>query len=150
MDDHKKKLLPRFRYGEIRPRAHEELQRGPCYQLYRLVPLDVMELSTGLGLENYTPEGVEKAVKNYWRCVELLAKEGAQVIVFGGANLLLDDGVLAWSVPHYVVAFGLLPEGLLVRSGREAERVIPWGDLPGKRRKMGNLALVVRPKGGTP
>ena len=25
-----------------------------------------MEISTGLGLENYTEEGVEKAIKNYY------------------------------------------------------------------------------------
>ena len=62
MADPIEKLLPRFRYGVIHPRANEEFQRGPAYQLYRLVPLDVMEISTGLGLENYTPDGVEKAV----------------------------------------------------------------------------------------
>ena len=60
MADPTEKLLPRFRYGVIHPRANEEFQRGPAYQLYRLVPLDVMEISTGLGLENYTPEGVER------------------------------------------------------------------------------------------
>ncbi|MDO8700679.1 MAG: hypothetical protein Q7J56_03405 [Deltaproteobacteria bacterium] len=87
MNEHIKKIFPRFRYGVIHPRAHEDLQRGPGYQLYRLVPLDVMELATGLGLENYTPEGIEKAVKNYWNCVELLAKQGAQVIIFGGAPI---------------------------------------------------------------
>jgi arylmalonate decarboxylase len=91
MADHANKLLPRFRYGVIHPRSGEGLQRGPGYQLYRLVPLDIMELSTGLGLENYTPEGVEKAVGNYWRCVETLAKERAQVIIFGGAPV---SGVL--------------------------------------------------------
>ena len=87
MTDYAKKLLPRFRYGVIHPRAHEDVQRGPCYQLYRLVPVDVMEVSTGLGLKNYTPEGVEKAIANYWRCVERLAKEKAQVIIFGGAPI---------------------------------------------------------------
>ncbi len=87
MTDYKSKVLPRFRYGVIHPRAHESLQRGPGYQLYRLVPLDVMELSTGLGLENYTPEGVEKAIANYWSCVERLAKEKADVIIFGGAPI---------------------------------------------------------------
>lgn len=87
MSDHAKNILPRFRYGVIHPRAGEALQRGPGYQLYRLVPLDVMELATGLGLENYTPEGVERAVKNYWNCVDLLAKEGAQAIIFGGAPI---------------------------------------------------------------
>jgi maleate cis-trans isomerase len=87
MADPTQKLLPRFRYGVIHPRANEGLQRGPGYQLYRLVPLDVMELTTGLGLENYTTEGVEKAIKNYWNCVELLAKEKAHVIIFGGAPI---------------------------------------------------------------
>src|SRR5215470_16969263 len=85
MDDHSKKILPRFRYGVIHPRSTAGLQRGPGYQFYRLVPVDVMELSTGLGLENYTPEGVEKALRNYWTCVEMLAREKAEVIIFGGA-----------------------------------------------------------------
>lgn len=85
--DHTSKLLPRFRYGVIHPRAHEDLQRGPGYQLYRLVPLDVMEIATGLGLENYTEEGVEKAIKNYWSCVERLAKEKADLIIFSGAPI---------------------------------------------------------------
>lgn len=85
MDDFIKKLSPRFRYGVIHPRAHEDLQRGPGYQLYRLVPLDVMEVATTLGLENYTPDGVDKALGNYWNCVATLAKEKADVIIFGGA-----------------------------------------------------------------
>ena len=91
MADPIEKILPRFRYGVIHPRANEEFQRGPAYQLYRLVPLDVMEISTGLGLENYTPEGVEKAVGNYWNCVKILEKEKADLIIFSGAPI---SGVL--------------------------------------------------------
>jgi maleate cis-trans isomerase len=87
MADHRDRILPRFRYGVIHPRANEGVQRGPGYQLYRLVPLDIMEISTGLGLENYTSEGVEKAVANYWNCVEMLVKERADVIIFGGAPI---------------------------------------------------------------
>jgi maleate isomerase len=87
MNDPNQTLLPRFRYGVIHPRANETFQRGPGYLFYRLVPLDVMELSAGLGLENYTPEGVEKAVRNYWKCVETLAREKADVIIFGGAPI---------------------------------------------------------------
>ena len=79
--------MSRFRYGVIHPRSGEGLQRGPGYQLYRLVPLDVMELSIGLGLENYTPAGVEKAVANYWNCVGTLVRERADVIIFGGAPI---------------------------------------------------------------
>lgn len=91
MDQHSQKLLPRFRYGVIHPRSGSELQRGPGYQFYRLVPLDVMEVSVGLGLEDYTPVSVEKAVGNYWNCVDALAKEKADVIIFGGAPI---SGVL--------------------------------------------------------
>lgn len=87
MDDPIERILPRVRYGVIHPRSGSGLQRGPSYQLYRLVPSDVMELSTGLGLENYTPEGVEKAIGNYWPCVQALAKEKADIIVFGGAPI---------------------------------------------------------------
>lgn len=87
MTDYIKKLLPRFRYGVIQPRAHEDLQRARSYQLYRLLPLDFIEISTGLGLENYTKEGVEKAVKNYWTCVERLAKEKVDHIIFSGAPI---------------------------------------------------------------
>ena len=39
------------------------------------------------GLENYTEEGVEKAVKNYWTCVDRLAKERVDHIIFSGAPI---------------------------------------------------------------
>jgi maleate isomerase/arylmalonate decarboxylase len=87
MANYVEKILPRFRYGVIHPRAHEAVQRGPNYQLYRLVPLEIMEIATGLGLENYTEEGVEKAIGNYWTCVENLARERADFIVLGGAPI---------------------------------------------------------------
>ncbi len=87
MDKYVQKLLPRFRYGVIHPRANEPVQRGPCYMLYRLVPLNVMEIATGLGLENYTVDGVEKAIANYWTCVERLAEEKADLIIFSGAPI---------------------------------------------------------------
>jgi arylmalonate decarboxylase len=87
MADYVKNFLPRFRYGVIQPRADEAVSRGRSYQLYRLLPLDFMEISTGLGLENYTEEGVEKAIKNYWICVDRLAKEKVDHIIFSGAPI---------------------------------------------------------------
>jgi maleate cis-trans isomerase len=87
MTDYTKKLLPRFRYGVIHPRAYEDVQRGPCYQLYRLLPNDFMEVATGLGLENYTQEGVDKAIQNYWSCVDRLVKEKVDHIVLSGAPI---------------------------------------------------------------
>ena len=87
MTDYVKKLMPRFRYGVIQPRAHEEVQRARSYQLYRLLPLDFIEISTGLGLENYTKEGVDKAIKNYWPCIDRLVKEKVDHIIFSGAPI---------------------------------------------------------------
>jgi len=87
MTDYIGKLKPRFRYGAIHPRAHEDPKRNSSYQLYHVVPLDVIEISTGLGLEDYTVEKVEKAIKNYWPCVERLAKEKVDLIIFSGAPI---------------------------------------------------------------
>jgi len=87
MADYISKLLPRFRYGAIHPRAHEDPKRNSSYQLYHVVPHDVIEISTGLGLEDYTVEKVEKAINNYWPCVERLAKEKVDLIIFSGAPI---------------------------------------------------------------
>jgi len=87
MADYISKLLPRFRYGVIQPRANEEVSRARSYQLYKLLPLDFIEIATGLGLENYTEEGVEKAIKNYWTCVDRLVKEKVDHIIFSGAPI---------------------------------------------------------------
>ena len=87
MADYISKLKPRFRYGAIHPRAHEDPVRNSSYQLYHVVPLDVIEISTGLGLEDYTVEKVEKAAQNFWPCVERLAKEKVDLIIFSGAPI---------------------------------------------------------------
>ena len=63
MADYVKSFLPRFRYGTIQPRSHEERQRGAGYQFYRLVPLDVMQFSAVVGIESYTLAAVEKALE---------------------------------------------------------------------------------------
>ena len=52
MDNNIQRLLPRFRYGLINPRAPGKVQRGLSYQFYRIVPPDVMEVATGLGLDD--------------------------------------------------------------------------------------------------
>ncbi len=92
MDDKVERLMPRFRFGAINPRSGGGLYRGPTYQFYRIVPTDVMEISTVLGLEDYTPEAVEKAIKNYWKCVDLLVRERVNVIVLGGAPISAQLG----------------------------------------------------------
>jgi arylmalonate decarboxylase len=87
MTDYISKMKPRFRYGAIHPRANEDPKRNSSYQLYHVVPHDVIEISTGLGLEDYTVEKVERAAKNYWSCVERLAKEKVDLIIFSGAPI---------------------------------------------------------------
>ena len=87
MDDKIQRLMPRFRFGNINPRSGGGFHRGPAYQFYRIVPTDVMEIATVLGLEDYTTEAVEKAIKNYWRCVDYLVRERVDVIILGGAPI---------------------------------------------------------------
>lgn len=92
MDDPIQRLIPRFRFGTINPRSGGGTERGPGYQFYRIVPTDVMLVSTVLGLEDYTSEGVEKAISHYWDPVQFLVREKAGVIVLGGAPVSAQLG----------------------------------------------------------
>jgi arylmalonate decarboxylase len=92
MDSKIQRLLPRFRYGLINPRAPGKVQRGLSYQFYRNVPPDVMEVATGLGLDDYAPEAVEKAIGNYWDCVHALVEEKVDIIVLGGVPISVRLG----------------------------------------------------------
>ena len=92
MDEAMQRLMPRFRFGAIDPHSRGGLNRGPTYQFYRMVPTDVMVISTVLGLEDYTPDKVEKAIANYWKCVDRLAREKVDVIILGGAPISAQLG----------------------------------------------------------
>ena len=92
MDSKIQRLLPRFRYGLINPRAPANVQRGLSYQFYRIVPPEVMEVVTGLGLDDYAPEAVERAVSKYWDCVHALVQEKVDVIVLGGVPISVRLG----------------------------------------------------------
>ncbi|MHB8781866.1 MAG: peptidase C39 family protein [Desulfobacteria bacterium] len=61
--------------------------------------------------------------------------------------LLVDLGVWSWSRPHYLVAYGWTPEGVVAHSGRERGKVIPFSTLDAQWKKMGRLAIIVRRKG---
>ncbi|HZW37195.1 MAG: cysteine peptidase family C39 domain-containing protein [Deltaproteobacteria bacterium] len=58
--------------------------------------------------------------------------------------LLVDLGVWAWSRPHYLVAYGWTPEGVVAHSGAEMGKVIPFSALDAQWAKMGRMALLVR------
>ena len=57
--------------------------------------------------------------------------------------LLVDLGVWSWSRPHYLVAYGWTPEGVVAHSGRERGKVIPFSTLDAQWAKMGRLAILV-------
>src|SRR4051794_20941034 len=85
-------LTPRFRYGNIAPPSGAGVRRGPGFQFYRLVPLDVIEIWVGLGIRDYTPEGVEEAMGNFWPCVDKLVQEKTDVIILGGVPVSAQLG----------------------------------------------------------
>ena len=57
--------------------------------------------------------------------------------------LLVDLGIWTWSRPHYLVAYGWTPEGVVAHSGREQGKVIPFATLDAQWAKMGRLAILV-------
>ncbi|MBP2674276.1 MAG: peptidase, family [Deltaproteobacteria bacterium] len=57
--------------------------------------------------------------------------------------LLVDLGLWAWSRPHYLIAYGVTPDGVVAHSGRTEGAVIPYDTLDGQWAKMGRLAIVV-------
>ncbi|MCR4309861.1 MAG: C39 family peptidase [Deltaproteobacteria bacterium] len=61
--------------------------------------------------------------------------------------LLVDLGIWSWSRPHYLVAYGWTPEGVVAHSGREQGKVIPFSTLDAQWAKMGRLAIIVGRKG---
>jgi ABC-type bacteriocin/lantibiotic exporter with double-glycine peptidase domain len=61
--------------------------------------------------------------------------------------LLVDLGIWSWSRPHFLVAYGWTPEGVVAHSGRERGKVIPFSTLDAQWEKMGRLAIIVRREG---
>ncbi len=84
-------LVPRFRWGHILP-TKSDFHRGTGYQFYRLVPLDIMEISVGLGITDYTHEGVLEASANFWNCVRRLKEERIDHLVLAGAPISAQLG----------------------------------------------------------
>ena len=61
--------------------------------------------------------------------------------------LLVDLGIWTWSRPHYLVAYGWTPEGVVAHSGREQGKVIAFSTLDSQWAKMGRLAIIVSRQG---
>lgn len=60
------------------------------------------------------------------------------------AVLLVDLGWWVFSRPHFLLAYGVTPEGIVAHSGREPAKVIPLPALEAAWAKMGRLALLVQ------
>ena len=61
--------------------------------------------------------------------------------------LLVDLGIWSWSRPHYLVAYGWTPEGVVAHSGLERGKVIPFSTLDAQWAMMGRLAIIVSRQG---
>jgi len=56
--------------------------------------------------------------------------------------LLVDLGTWVWSRPHYLLAYGVTPEGVVANSGRTEGAIFPYDTLDAEWAKMGRLAIV--------
>ncbi len=70
-----------YRFGVIGPTAGG-LERSPQFE--PLLPSDVVQLSNGIGISDYTVDGVEEAIGRYPGCVDALVKQGAQRTFLAG------------------------------------------------------------------
>ena len=78
---------PRYRWGFIGPTEAGGAQQQRS-QPEPLLPPDVVEVSTGLGISDYTTEGVEEAIGGrYWKCVDELVAKKAQSLNLGGVPI---------------------------------------------------------------
>jgi len=94
MADDLSHFMPRFRWGAVSPTGGATRVRAMGgYQFYRIVPVDVLELSGGKGTELQLEAGkVDEAVANYWEAADQLAKQKADVIVLSGVPVSANFG----------------------------------------------------------
>jgi maleate cis-trans isomerase len=87
-------FAPKFRWGAVSPTGGgTRVHATAAYQLYKLVPNDVMELSGGKGTELQLEDGkTDEAVANYWEAAEQMAKEKADAIVLSGVPVSANFG----------------------------------------------------------
>jgi ABC-type bacteriocin/lantibiotic exporter with double-glycine peptidase domain len=79
--------------------------------------------------------------------VEDLDLDGLRRHILAGTPvvLLVDLGMWVISRPHYMLAYGMTPEGTVVHSGRTEGQIVSFSALETRWSRMGRLALVVRP-----
>jgi maleate cis-trans isomerase len=73
---------PRYIYGMIGPTAGAGEGHPVGYQ--SLLPSDIAGVNAGIGISDYTVEGVEEAIARYWDCVDNVISRGAQCTELAG------------------------------------------------------------------
>ncbi len=74
--------LPSFRLGNVSPTgAINDIQP---YEFYRIAPPSVIQVSVGLGLQEYTRANTEEALQRWWACLDRLMARQVQVVVQSG------------------------------------------------------------------
>jgi maleate cis-trans isomerase len=71
---------PIYRIGSIGPTAGDGTGGPQQQQRERLLPDNIVSVSAGLGIKDYTVEGVEEAMGNWWPCVDKLVAAKADRI----------------------------------------------------------------------
>ena len=69
-----------YKYGVIGPTAGGDGREAA----EPLLPEDVVAVSNGIGIKDYTVDGVEDGMSRYWGCVDQVVKGGAQRIFQAG------------------------------------------------------------------
>ncbi len=77
-----------YKYGVIGPTTGGD---GPAAS-EPLLPDDVVRVSTGIGISDYTVTGVEDGMSRYWDCVDEVMKGGAQRTFLAGFPIAAQLG----------------------------------------------------------
>jgi maleate cis-trans isomerase len=67
----------------------EEIEQG---RWQRLLPADIKQVNVGLGISDYTVDGVDDAIVRYNDCFDKLVAKGAQRVVLGGVPICSQLG----------------------------------------------------------
>jgi arylmalonate decarboxylase len=81
---------PKYTWGFIGPQGTRE--EGSRERPQALLPPEVKEVHVGLGISDYTREGVDEAIVRYPSLVDELIRQGAQVTVIGGVPICSQLG----------------------------------------------------------
>ncbi len=90
-------ITPRYVIGSIGPVSREHAQErqenpNPNLRSERLLPPDIVQHYAGIGIKDYTPEGVEDGISRYWDCVDQLMQHKLNRIGWGGLPISAQLG----------------------------------------------------------